>query len=845
VFVALDAELNREVALKQIQGRHADDPASRQRFLQEAGITGGLEHPGVVPVYGLGTYADGRPNYAMRFIKGDSLKQAIAAFHADATLKADPGARSLALRKLLRRFTDVCNAMEYAHTRGVLHRDLKPGNVMRGRYGETLVVDWGLAKPLGAVDPGRGGGERPLVPASGGSSETLPGQALGTPAYMSPEQAAGDLERLGPWSDVYSLGATLYCLLTGRAPFERGELRSALRAVQDGEFPRPRALDPSVDPALEAVCLKAMALQPDDRYPSCRALAEDVERWAADEPVSAWREPLPRRARRWTRRHRTAVTGATAALVVGVIGLAAVAVVQTRANKDLEKAYTATTKAKGVAEAALAETSKAKQATDAALVRSEESRKQADLVSTFLVDTLSSPDPSNSGRDVKVVDILDRATQRLEKEFAGAEATRGALLNTLGQTYLGLALYDKAAVMFAKARDVREAVLGPGHFDTLQSRGNLANAHYSAGRLSEAIALQEETLKLREAALGPDHPNSLQARGNLAAAYQEAGRLSEAIALYEATLARMDARLGPGHPWTLTYRNNLANAYRRTGRLSEAVALHEATLERRELRLGPDHPDTLQSRNNLALAYRDAGRVADAIALDEATLKLREVKLGPDHPNTLQTRGNLAIAYLDAGRVSEAVAVFEDALPRQQARLGPDHAYTLSIRTGLASAYEALGRWGEAERLLHTVLASRRKTIKPDSPLLAVDLHLLGRDLLKQSRGSEAEPVFREALAIWQKSTGENWDRYYAMSLLGAALMGQGRYAESERLAVAGYEGLTARAGRVPVPERYVLREAAEEMVRLYDAWGRFETATEWKAKLGLADLPADVFAPP
>ena len=178
MFVALDTELNREVALKQILDHHADDPASRQRFLLEAEITGGLEHPGIVPVYGLGTYHDGRPYYAMRFIKGDSLQDAIARFHGRRRpcQRRDPGRRSLELRKLLRRFIDVCNAIEYAHSRGVLHRDIKPGNVIVGRYGETLVVDWGLAKPLGHAAPESAAGERTLVPSSGsGSAETLPG----------------------------------------------------------------------------------------------------------------------------------------------------------------------------------------------------------------------------------------------------------------------------------------------------------------------------------------------------------------------------------------------------------------------------------------------------------------------------------------------------------------------------------------------------------------------------------------------------------------------------------------------------------------------------------------------
>jgi serine/threonine protein kinase len=229
VFVALDAELRREVALKEVQDHHADDPRSRARFLLEAEVTGSLEHPGIVPVYGLGYHPDGRPYYAMRFIRGDSLKEAVDRHHlaGKGATRPDPVARSLELKKHLSKFVDICNAMAYAHSRGVLHRDLKPANVMLGPYGEVLVVDWGLAKWLArpeTADPwaeqsGSESGSESCS-ASSGSCETVAGSVVGTPAFMSPEQAVGDLDRLGPASDIYSLGATLYYMLTGQTPFE-------------------------------------------------------------------------------------------------------------------------------------------------------------------------------------------------------------------------------------------------------------------------------------------------------------------------------------------------------------------------------------------------------------------------------------------------------------------------------------------------------------------------------------------------------------------------------------------------------------------------------------------------
>ena len=310
VSVALDRALHREVAFKEMQAKFADDTDSRGRFVKEAEITGSLEHPGIVPVYGLGQYADGRPFYAMRFVKGDSLQQAIERFHAADVLDHDlvPGERSFALRELLGRFLDVCDAIAYAHSRGVLHRDLKPGNIMLGKFGETLVVDWGLAKVVGRSGASTFDVESALLESRGsGGSETAMGAVVGTPQYMSPEQAAGRVEQLGPATDVYALGATLYCLLTGQPPIPRGTLGDMLSRVQAGTWPKPRAVRRNVPRPLESICVQAMAAQPVERYPSVPELADDIRHWLADEPVRAHRESIPERMGRFERRHRSLV----------------------------------------------------------------------------------------------------------------------------------------------------------------------------------------------------------------------------------------------------------------------------------------------------------------------------------------------------------------------------------------------------------------------------------------------------------------------------------------------------------------------------------------------------------
>jgi serine/threonine-protein kinase len=548
----------------------------------------------------------------------------------------------------------------------VLHRDIKPGNIIVGEHGETLVVDWGLAKATGQSDPAST--ERILVPSSAsGSAETLPGSALGTPAYMSPEQAGGDLEALGPRSDVYGLGATLYCLLTGRPPFA-GQTGEVLRAVQRGSFPPPRAIEPSIDPALEAVCLKAMAFRPEDRYARCRALTDDIERWMADEPVSAWREPISRRIRRWMQRNRTAVAAVLVALVAGIVGLGAVTGVQARANGKLRNANELTHR-------------EAQRADDNALLINgalgrlvqrvgADKRLQAAGLTAFREELL---------RDA--VGMYDDLVRRNPGE------------GTLG---LGQALNNQALIQYhlgdfprAIATQIRGETLLAALPPSYESRRAVADARKQLGVLYAFNGQAAQGLpKAREAvemyqALIKERPGDQDTRYQLALATGNLGNFAmasdpdAAIARYREALAQIEdlRREAPADSrftaWAARTTSNL-------GLIQAATRKTDASVEtqRQAVTLAEQVPDEFlkldalaMCRNNLGEALDLAGRAADAEPIFRQTLEDYR-SLTRRFPNNVDYRWgvamsltNLAGVVLKQGRAKEAGDVIEEASP--------------------------------------------------------------------------------------------------------------------------------------------------------------------------------------
>ena len=335
IYVADDSELQRDVVLKFIKPKYRDRRDCRDQFQLEAEVTARLDHPGVVPVYAFGKTPDGRFCYAMRFIQGETLEERIAKVHnTDPSMPREQrtgslfsASRAVEFRGLLNRVVTVCQTIAYAHNRGILHRDIKPENIMLGKYGDTLVVDWGLAMPIDRDESAKASGEQTLMPTSGSgtSSSGSSGGPVGTPAYMPPEQAAG-IPNLTPACDIFSLGAMLYKLLVGQAPYIGDSARDTLAHARYGTFTAPREINSDVPIGLNAICLKAMSIDPASRYVTACEMADDIERWLADEPLVARKETRLERCGRWIRQHRewTMAIVLTLAVISTVVSIAAV-----------------------------------------------------------------------------------------------------------------------------------------------------------------------------------------------------------------------------------------------------------------------------------------------------------------------------------------------------------------------------------------------------------------------------------------------------------------------------------------------------------------------------------------
>jgi len=840
VLVARDEEVPREVALKRILQRHADNPQSRARFLLEAEITGGLEHPGIVPVYGLGTSLDGRPYYAMRLIRGDSLKEALDRFHqppAEATeapvsarlgssarldssarLGLEAPARAHEFRQLLGRFVDVCQAIAYAHSRGVLHRDLKPGNIMLGKYGETLVVDWGLAKLCG---PAQATEETRVLVSEGplhallesGSAPTMAGEFVGTPAFASPEQAQGRLDLLGPASDIYSLGGILYAILTGRPPHQGQDLHELLRRLNQGDLLRPRSLVADVPPALEAICLKALSLNPAARYASAEALADEVERYLGDEPVSAYPEPWSVRLRRVARKRPSLAAGLAATIFVGLLASGISSLLLGFKNEQLAEANVDLQVARDSAQAneqkalessrvaesrrldAEREKQEAQRQTKLAEQQQQEAQRQkrfaeqqkfeaevqrtlavdskqkaqqeqerAEKAFEFLVRAFRRPDPALNGRQLKVADLLEQSERELSWSKFDLE-TKAALLAAIQETYEGLGILDRELATAVQVFKWYLALLGPDDDRTLKAQCAVAQALDHHGKRDHAEALLLSIRAKAEAKHGLRHELTLRALTNLAQVYDDQDQFTKSIPLREIVVNEQKSLLGPLDRTTLWSQVRLATTYIQEPKtLSKGLDLLQATHESMGQALGLDHPTTLACKLQWARALGSADKGSLAAPMYRECYAKMTTVLGPNNPQTLRAMSYIAEDLRRHGGAKEAAPMFRECMDRMEAALGPQSRATLQCMEEYASCLAQLDELDEAISLFDLVV--KRSQALPD-PIPGENISVrvnYGQILTKAEAYPEAET---ELLAAIQELDDLKWTHslYYGRCL--------------------------------------------------------------------------------
>jgi tetratricopeptide (TPR) repeat protein len=363
------------------------------------------------------------------------------------------------------------------------------------------------------------------------------------------------------------------------------------------------------------------------------------------------------------------------------------------------------------------------------------------------------------------------------------------------------------------------------------TRQFVAGAYLTAGKTAEAVDLYEQLVNVCMKKLGADHPITLATELNKAQAYRAAGKTAETIVLYQQVQDASSKKLGSDHPFTLATLDNLAGAYLLAGKTAEAVALFEKVRDARVRKIGADHPHTLITLDNLAGAYRDAGRTAEAIALFEQVHDLRLKKLGADHPQTLATLAGLAMAYETAGNQKQALHLLQQsAMGIERRQFIDPHADP--IVGALIGCHERLGQYAQAEAWRKKWLAVVKERSGPDSLPYATEMALLGRNLLKQKKWTEAEATLQVCLAIREKKQPDDWTTFNAQSMLGEALNGQKKRAEAETLLLKGYAGMKQREAQIPAPGKRHLVEAVERLVVIYEETGKQDQASKWRKEV-------------
>jgi len=859
--------VRRRVALKLVKaGMNSREVLAR--FESERQALALMDHPAISKVLDAGSTPDGAPYFVMEYIAGVPI-----------TTYCDN--HRLSTRDRLELFMHVCEGVQHAHQKAIIHRDLKPSNVLVTEVdgkGAPKIIDFGVAKAL-------------TQKLTADTIFTRVGTMIGTPEYMSPEQALSAGEDIDTRTDVYSLGTIFYELLAGTPPIDlrRAALDEFLRRLREEEPPKPstrirtRASDTSLEVArrrqseplalekqmrgdLDSIALKALEKDRARRYGSPSDMAADIARYLRNEAVLAVPPSAAYRARKFALRYRAALVTAAAFALVLILA-AAISIAQSvRATRQRDRADR-----------------------EAAVAQAVNDFLRNDLLAQASAYQQSGaktkPDP-----DLKVRTALDRAAARIPGKFDRQPEVEAGIRETIGLTYADLGLYAEARLhlqravdsyrralgaenpktlaatraLGANARDqgaypeseklltdtlaTQRRVLGAEHPETLVTMLALGSLYTLAGKSPQAEALDAQLLEIRRRVSGREHPDTLKVMNNLALDYQDEGKYEQAEALFRdlveirrrvlgpdhpdtaKTINNLRRVLGPDHPDLTMNMNNLVVIDVEQGKYETAETLAKQVVEMRRRLLGPEHPDTLQSLHNLAWVEYKQGRYAESEAVYTQTVDLRRRVLGPEHPKTLLSERNLADLYLAQGRYGRAEALLTDVVEISRRVRGADHPDTLGALGDLGGVYQAEGKYAQAETCRAEAFQGYRRRLGPEHSQTmnsAADLVLV---YLSQGKFTESEALAREIVEVHRKKNPDAVTRFRAESLLGATLAGQKKYAEAEPLLLDAYDGLL-RKSRIGVPDKYELDQAREWIVKMYQSSGRPAKAAEWRRK--------------
>lgn len=827
VYLARQEMPDRQVALKVIRPGYTSETTLR-RFQFEAEVLGRLQHPGIAQIYEAGVYTSPEreraglpavPYFAMEYVRGVDLMT-----YADRS--------RLSVRQRLELCAKVCDAVEHAHTKGVIHRDLKPGNILVDEAGQPKVLDFGTAR---AIDHD----------ANAVTMRTDVGQLVGTIPYMSPEQVSGDPMDVDTRCDVYALGVVAFELLTGSLPHNLGGkmIHEAVAIIRDTPPTRLSAIDRGLRGDVETIVTTALDREKARRYASAGTLAADIRRYLRNEPIIARPASAAYQLRKFVRRNRLLVGSV---VTVFVVLLAAFAVVSRSLVRTIEAEHRATRSFHQALEAQAAESRlrvKAEKARQLAEDEAETSRQ----VNKFLNDMLASVNPGQGNRLITVREVLDESARRIGASFVNRPIIEAQTRATIAGSYLGLGEAQEALSQAKAAAEILERNAGPEDPRTIGARAQMATALQNLGDLDGAEKLFREVLERSERVLGPESRDTLAHKNNLAQVLAMAGKVAEAERLLEEAVAQLQSHVGEEASETLDALGNYAVVLQWQSKyeLSEQVTRRVLSLRRRVL--GDEHPTTIIAVNNLATLMADLGRPEEALAGYMESLELSRRVLGDDHPDTLTSISNVAGGLTDLRRLTEGEKYYREALALRERKLGPAHPDTVQNLIDLGINLDKQQRRDDAIIVLQDAVnrakqpgtpGSQGTSASQDRPESVLAQFQLGRVLTDAGRAAEAEPLLVDCLQRQEALSGNDYWRVAMMRVgLGICLEKLDKLDEAEAQLLKGYQQAVEQLGA----DSSWARRGAKALATVYFRRSDAAKSEQWRV---LSEEPAAASAP-